>query len=80
MYQKGTAKRRTTNLANTPEVAHNAADFINYFSTSNNLSGMNPLFTNPAASVLTLQSGSPAIGYGQSESYVPSWLTDAGAY
>jgi parallel beta-helix repeat protein len=40
----------------------------------------NSIFKDPANGVFTLAANSPAIGYGMAEPYVPTWLTNAGAY
>jgi hypothetical protein len=53
---------------------------INYFSTNNNLTSVNPMYVNPSAGNLMLQVGSPAVGYGTPKSYIPSWMKNAGPF
>jgi parallel beta-helix repeat protein len=53
---------------------------VGYFSAASNKTDTNPLFVDPASVDLKLQAASPARGYAQPESYVPSWMTSVGAY
>ena len=50
-----------------------------YFSCNNNRCNTNPLLVNPASGNFALQSGSPAIAYGQAKIYIPPPPVDAGA-
>jgi parallel beta-helix repeat protein len=50
-----------------------------YFSCANNKCNTNPMLMSPATANFALQSDSPAIGYGQLQSYLPSSATTGGA-
>ena len=52
---------------------------LTYFSCSNNKCNTNPLLVNPGAGNFAVQAGSPAIGYGTAEAYLPSTAVDAGS-
>jgi hypothetical protein len=47
--------------------------------TDPNQCNVNPNFVNITGSDFALQAGSPAIGYGESEPYLPASAIDAGA-
>jgi hypothetical protein len=49
-----------------------------YFSCSDNKCNANPLLVSPTTENFALQSGSPAIGYGLTESYLPTDAVDGG--
>ncbi len=50
-----------------------------YFSCDKNKCNTDPMFAGPANNNFALQAGSPAIGHGQSQSYLPSSAVDVGA-
>jgi serralysin len=52
---------------------------VPYFSCNNNRCNTNPLLVNLASGNFALQSGSPAIAYGQAKTYIPPPPVDAGA-
>ena len=56
------------------------ANDVGYFSAAKNMNSATSLFTSPLSSNFTLLPTSSAVGYAQAESYVPLWITNAGAY
>lgn len=52
---------------------------VKYFSTANNKVNTNPLLSAPASGNFAVKTGSPAINYGKTESYLPATSVTAGA-
>ncbi len=65
---------------NIPYGAPSVTDANDYLDPSQNLVGVNPMLTDPAAANFVPLTGSPAIGAGTPESYIPSSDKDIGAY
>jgi parallel beta-helix repeat protein len=67
----------TKNIAFGAPVTSDATSYVN---PATNLIGVNPQMTNPAGGNFVPLAGSPALGRGQPESYIPSPTSDIGAY
>jgi parallel beta-helix repeat protein len=67
----------TKNIADGGPVTSDTTSYVN---PSTNLIGINPMLESPASGQFQPLPGSPAIGTGQPESYVPSSTPDIGAY